>query len=425
MWFTKQGPALAFDDAHADHIVIAEDISRHGHKRYGVFPRADIDNFCGPYNELIRTNAVCRLYFDLDGGPEHGDDVVRDLISEVEKKLLEVFGLRAPAVIVLCSSSATKFSKHVIFPTVLFKNNWMHMKDFVSLIQHPLVDRSVYSRRRCFRMAGCYKYGEPARIFRPGLPSSALIATRGLGLEFVAARPARPAAREGGQGNAVGAFDSKTLAVPVGWKSVLRGMEPDDLLQAIHPKQRYQAFFAIGCAYKRAGGDAKTFCDWAVCRNRGSVMRQWLGWNKNERGYGYPFLRELALYSSSTDEASVYLDEAFGFHIDEFATTHLDVQYLDFVSISESKEKCLLIKSGTGSGKSTIARALARQFADKRILYLVSSRPLAYGARDSLNEDDTLHFISRLINLSTRSTSSYAPYRACGERFDWTPSRMT
>ena len=106
-------------------------------------------------------------------------------------------------------------------------------------------------------------------------------------------------------------------------------------------------------------------------------MRDWLYWNKNGTGYGYAFLRELALHSSSRTEASVYLDEAFGFHIDDFAATHLDVQYLDFVSISESKEKCLLIKSGTGSGKSTIARALARQFAEKRILYLVSSRPLA------------------------------------------------
>ena len=81
MWFAKQGPALAYHDAHADHIIIAEDISRHGHKRYGVVPRVDIDNFCGPYNELIRTNAVCKLYFDLDGGPEHGDEAVRDLMK--------------------------------------------------------------------------------------------------------------------------------------------------------------------------------------------------------------------------------------------------------------------------------------------------------------------------------------------------------
>ena len=67
MWFSKQGDALKYHDGHPDHIIIAKDISRFGHKKYGVFPRSHVDIFQGPYNELIRTNAVCRLYFDLDG----------------------------------------------------------------------------------------------------------------------------------------------------------------------------------------------------------------------------------------------------------------------------------------------------------------------------------------------------------------------
>ena len=58
MWFAKQGPALVHDDEHPDHIIIAKDISKHGHKKYGVFPRSRIDEFEGPYNELIRTHAV-------------------------------------------------------------------------------------------------------------------------------------------------------------------------------------------------------------------------------------------------------------------------------------------------------------------------------------------------------------------------------
>ena len=78
-------------------------------------------------NELLRTHAVCKLYFDLDGGPEHlpGDDIVRDLLLEVCERLQEVYKLHVEAsdVIVLCSCSETKFSKHIIFP-VEFKNNW-------------------------------------------------------------------------------------------------------------------------------------------------------------------------------------------------------------------------------------------------------------------------------------------------------------
>ena len=133
MWFAKQGPALAYHDAHPDHLTIAKCISRHGHKKYGVVPRADIDNYRGPFNELIRTHSACRLYFDLDG---EGD--VDVLVAEVRNKLREVYRVGADRVIVHCSSTPTKFSKHVIFPDVVFKNNWEHMKAFV----HGVVRRS-------------------------------------------------------------------------------------------------------------------------------------------------------------------------------------------------------------------------------------------------------------------------------------------
>ena len=85
------------------------------------------------------------------------------------------------------------------------------------------------------------------------------------------------------------------------------------------------------------------------------------------------------------------LDEAFGFHTKDFKVTHFDATYLDFSLISQSLEKCVLIKSRTGSGKSTIARTLAGNWSDKRILYLVRSRPLAFAARDSLNAGAGLH----------------------------------
>ena len=174
MWFNKQGPALVYDDEHPDHMIIARDISERGHKRYGVFPRSQVDEFEGPYNELIRTHAVCRLYFDLDGVPQK-EDVVEQLLVEVKAKLAEVYNIEPGQPIVLCSSNETKFSKHIVYPGVHFLNNWEHMRNFVQLIEHPLVDHSVYSRNRCFRMAGCHKFGDPERIFRPGRPSSALV----------------------------------------------------------------------------------------------------------------------------------------------------------------------------------------------------------------------------------------------------------
>ena len=404
-WFAKQGPALAYHDAlvgkGTGHIILAKDISAHGHKRYVVIPRSEVDNFVGPYNELIRTNSICRLYFDLDGPATTEVRQVRDLLETVCQKLLEVYKIHVEAAdaIVLCSSNDTKFSKHIIFPTVHFKNNWEHMRNFVNLIDDALVDTSVYSRNRCFRMAGCHKFGDNARIFRPGLPSSALIAVWAKHpLEFVQKSTRKPGRRSPCFPGRlpVGAFNIKRLNVPDGWKSKLAGLEPDDLLRAIHPDQNYQAFFAIGCAYKRAGGAATTFCDWCSAhRKRPGVLRQYKGWNKSAKGYGYPFLKELALYSSSETECSVHLDEAFGFHVKDFTVSHIDSTYLNYDLLS-AKEKCILIKSRTGSGKSTIARALASSFSDARILYLVSSRPLAYAARDSLNISDRLHFVSYL-----------------------------
>ena len=132
MWFSKQGE-VAYHDSRPDHIVIAKDISSHGHKRYGVFPLANINIFQGPFNELIRTNSVCRLYFDLDGPPINEREGIRQielLIEEVQKALsgTTTQKLDLGNIIVLCSSNETKFSKHVIFPDVLFRDNYAQLR---------------------------------------------------------------------------------------------------------------------------------------------------------------------------------------------------------------------------------------------------------------------------------------------------------
>ena len=150
------------------HLVVAEDISGHGHKRYHVVPRAEIEDYQGPFNELIRTQSLCRLYFDLDSQMPV-TVTVQDLIDEVCTQISVVYDFQPdPAqAIVLCSSTETKYSKHIIFPQIVFRNNWTHMRQFVRAhITHPLVDFSVYSRNRCFRMLNCYKYSDPSRIFR-------------------------------------------------------------------------------------------------------------------------------------------------------------------------------------------------------------------------------------------------------------------
>ena len=230
MWFVKQGSAFAYHDSRADHIVVAEDISAQGHKRYGVFPRTQIDTFTGPYCELIRVHSKCRLYFDLDGGPDTKPSVVDEVVALVQARLLALYGVEATP-LVLCSSNVSKFSKHIIFPDVVFLNNWQHMHNFVSQIQHEQIDHSVYSRNRCFRMAGCCKYGDDTRVFTPGLPSSALIQVEAENcLKYV--RTASLKERVSGKGVPVGMFNLDNLNVPDNWQTPLQGLEPSIQISA-------------------------------------------------------------------------------------------------------------------------------------------------------------------------------------------------
>ena len=93
-----------------DHgFVIAEDISGHGHKRYATINRDDIDSYVGPYNELIRVESLCKLYFDLDGPPQA--DRVDEVIAVVNARLFEQYGVQGGNVLVLCSSDKTKYSR--------------------------------------------------------------------------------------------------------------------------------------------------------------------------------------------------------------------------------------------------------------------------------------------------------------------------
>ena len=163
MLYAKQQPALEAHDKSGG-IVVAEDISKDGHKRYRVLPRAEVLRLRGPFNELIREESLCRLYFDLDGA-NPVNDPVRELIEQVCTRLYDVYTITPKDIIVLCSSNEKKYSKHIIFPDVVFKNNWVHMRNFVRTINHPFLDDSVYTRNRCFRMAGCWKYAEPSRGF--------------------------------------------------------------------------------------------------------------------------------------------------------------------------------------------------------------------------------------------------------------------
>ena len=441
MRFKRQADALALVEQLEDHLIIAEDISRHGHKSYIVTPKEDVNKFTGPHNELIQTSSACRLYFDLDGGQKllkGAGDLIEKLIAFISRFVYQIFNLHVNLkdVIVLCSSSEVKFSYHLIFKTVIFRDNFNHMRNFVfAFLQHldtidtaltAIFDNAVYSRNRCFRMAGCCKFGDAQRIFKPGVPADALVQVDcDTPLEFgetVVIERKNGVSRKQAS---IGTFDLNQLNVPSGWRKPLQGLEIDELLNAIHPKQEYAAFFSIGCAFKRAGGSVEVFCEWCKeYRRPVGCARQWAGWNKRGKGYGYTFLKQLALHSASQDETAVLLDEAFGFHPPD-NVLHFDSTYIDFNLLRTVKEKCILVKSRTGSGKSTVARKYAFDFTNKRILYLVSSRPLSYGAKHKLNTIEAFRRDLDFVNyLDTNQPLHKFDHLVCSIQSLWRAARL-
>ena len=270
MPFAKQKPALEAHDKIGG-IVVAEDVSKDGHKRYLILPRAEVLRLKGPFNELIREESVCRLYFDLDGDADahssDGVDAVRELIEQVCARVYDVYAIRVNPrdTIVLCSSNETKYSKHILFPDVIFKNNWIHMRNFVRTIDHPLVDDSVYTRNRCFRMEGCWKYADPSRVFRFLTPPvDSLVQCdhqHQHPLEFVdELTPMHQRTQTNTprciSTRCISPFTIEKINIPEGWKSVLKGLEPDDLLMATRTTVD---FSQLGVRTKELVGPSSSF----------------------------------------------------------------------------------------------------------------------------------------------------------------------
>lgn len=138
------------------------------------------------YYEVIRERNASRLYFDLEYQKEFnpnidGEQMVNALIDTVRE--LSGENVRCENFVQLDSTTDKKFSRHLIFPTIAFHDNAQvgnFAKRVVDTIcakdeklmnvyksDHefvPFVDLSVYSRNRCFRLAGSSKYGRTAAL---------------------------------------------------------------------------------------------------------------------------------------------------------------------------------------------------------------------------------------------------------------------
>jgi hypothetical protein len=143
------------------------------------------------FSEVLREGFACKLYFDLEqplnatwSGAlrtervEQLDAAVARLVDTVLELVRESSpgGIRRSFldVLELDSTIPTKYSRHLIFPNVLLRDNiavGLFVKNRVlPRIAHDLpedfVDLSVYSRNRCFRLPYSMKFGR-SRALEP------------------------------------------------------------------------------------------------------------------------------------------------------------------------------------------------------------------------------------------------------------------
>ena len=130
----------------------------------------------------------CKLYFDIDvinsGKSESNIQLVENLIDIVINDVKATYNIYSTRndVLVLDSSTHLKFSNHVIFENIVFKNNQACLEYINSLAERrdlsklmfldsysclkPIYDVSVYSRNQNFRLMNSSKIGKSV-ILKP------------------------------------------------------------------------------------------------------------------------------------------------------------------------------------------------------------------------------------------------------------------
>jgi DNA-directed primase/polymerase protein len=142
--------------------------------------------------EVIRRGSACKAYFDLEfrrlgaATQELDGDGMTDCVVDAVSTVLANWdrtarGTRTDVgeVVRLNSSTAAKYSVHLIFPSIVFENNFIAglfasevSKCLPSHVVHGFVDLSVYTQNRCFRLIGSSKFGKEVRLTPSTVPSA-------------------------------------------------------------------------------------------------------------------------------------------------------------------------------------------------------------------------------------------------------------
>lgn len=134
------------------------------------------------FYEIIREGSACKLYFDLEYLFEYNTEISPQLcLTNLSRAIKEEAKMSNLSWLILDSSTKKKWSKHVVINEIGFYDN-IQAGEFVAKVimrmynsssvmvrnsdgkEVPFIDASVYSRNRCFRIAGSSKFGKTARL---------------------------------------------------------------------------------------------------------------------------------------------------------------------------------------------------------------------------------------------------------------------
>lgn len=152
-WFDKQSDAIEFRQTQGDDTGV---FVLHKFNQSRRFCVEKYEKFCEKYMsyhidlchyyEVVCDDSPCKMYFDIDVHLEEdveidGSSIVQKFITYINHCLLVEFGLHMEQrqVLIMDSTSQSKFSQHLIFPEVVFKNN-QECGNFVKKVIDAAID---------------------------------------------------------------------------------------------------------------------------------------------------------------------------------------------------------------------------------------------------------------------------------------------
>ena len=395
MWSWKLKPLL--EDL-GDSCIVSREVQG-GFRQFSL--RRTLDECNNHLYEVVLPTRPCILFFDIECSmiAQESEASGPEIILALTQAVACLMGDHEP--LVLDSSGPSKLSYHVMFPSLVFENCHQAMHDWVldfvkglpldSVLLYKYrvdytkgsqwkhcIDLSVYTRFRNWRMAYQSKKNSP-RVLKPvggpGNPKDYLVQPQGLP-----------------QGISYRSTKVHSVVLPLRpFRPPATSMDPLALLNSIPCDLPYDPWYKIGAAFRNLGGSYTDFSNWSL----GCEYSDWCGW-KNMR-LGLPTLLKYSAHYTNSD-THVLFREAFGLNPSQFGCTvsTIQKQYCSVSSVT-FPTKGVLLKSRTGTGKSTLAFEFCRQLLESnpsgRILYVVSSRALAWSSCSTFNSKwDTYMF---------------------------------